>query len=153
MGFRTGPLAASESLRRFFLDPLEPQTLPLWSLKEAPQSRKVSLDLLEVWGKFLIPLSLLERVGLFYLRVSLFYLRLVFVAYGQLAWSFLLTVEIWFGLFRLRWKIGLVFFTYGSHRSGNQVWSFCLRFPPSGNRVWSFLLTVPPPQVKKTNCK
>ena len=32
------------------------------------------------------------RVGLFYLRVSPFYLRLVFVAYGQLAWSFLLTV-------------------------------------------------------------
>ena len=54
-----------------------------------------------------------KGVGLFYLRVSLFCLRLVFVAYGQLAWSFLLTVEIWFGLFCLRWKIGLVFFTYG----------------------------------------
>ena len=35
----------------------------------------------------------------FYLRVSCFYLRLVFVAYGQLAWSGLLTVEIQFGLF------------------------------------------------------
>ena len=80
------------------------------------------------------------RVGLFYLRVSLVYLRLVFVAYGQLAWSSLLTVEIRFGLFaygrnrfglfylrsspwpeirfgltvpRLR-KLGLVFFAYGS---------------------------------------
>ena len=66
--------------------------------------------------------------GLFYLRVSLFYLRLVFVAYGQLAWSFLLTVEIGFvflltvenrlGLFYLRFppvrKLGLVFFAYGS---------------------------------------
>ena len=61
----------------------------------------------------------LNRVGLFYLRVSLFYLRLVFVTYGQLAWSFLLMVEIRFGLFCLRWKIGLVFFTYGSPRSGN----------------------------------
>ena len=59
-----------------------------------------------------------------------------FVAYGQLAWSFfLLTVEIRFGLFNLRFpqsgirfglcclrflpvqKLGLVFFAYGSpHR-------------------------------------
>ena len=72
------------------------------------------------------------RVGLFYLRVSLFQLRLVFVAYGQLAWSFLLTVENRFGLFYLRFsqsgirfglfclrffpvrKLGLVFFAYGS---------------------------------------
>ena len=64
-------------------------------------------------------------VGLFYLRVSLFCLQLVFVAYGQLAWSFLLTVwsfsltvEIRFDLFYLRFppvrKLGLVFFAYGS---------------------------------------
>ena len=62
---------------------------------------------------------ILKGVGLFYLRVSLLYLRLVFVAYGQLAWSFLLTVEIRFGLFCLRWKIGLVFLTYGFPLSGN----------------------------------
>ena len=49
-------------------------------------------------------------VGLLYLRVSLFCLRLVFVAYGQLAWSSLLAVEIWLGLFNLQWKFGLVFF-------------------------------------------
>ena len=36
--------------------------------------------------------GLWQWVGLFYLRVCLFYLRLVFVAYGRLAWSFLLTV-------------------------------------------------------------
>ena len=48
--------------------------------------------------------SIWKRVGLFYLRVSpfFFYLRLVFVAYGQLAWSLLLTGEIRFGLFCLR---------------------------------------------------
>ena len=37
----------------------------------------------------------------------------------------MLTVEIWFGLFYLRLKFGLVFFAYG------------------GKSVWSFLLTVP----------
>ena len=37
--------------------------------------------------------------GLFYLRLGLFYLRLVFVTYA--------------GLFCLRLKFGLVFFTYG----------------------------------------
>ena len=47
----------------------------------------------------------------------------VFVGYGNLVWSFLLTVENQFGL-------------------------FCLRFPLSGNWVWSFLLTVPPPLWK-----
>ena len=35
-----------------------------------------------------------KRVGLFYLRVSLFDLRLVFVAYGQLAWSFYLQFDL-----------------------------------------------------------
>ena len=51
--------------------------------------------------------------GLFYLRLGLFYLRLVFVTYGGLfcygwnsVWSFLLTVEIRFGLVCLRRKIG-----------------------------------------------
>ena len=48
-------------------------------------------------------------VGFFYLRLGPFCLRLVFVAYGQLAWSFLITVEFRFGLFYLRSKIGLVF--------------------------------------------
>ena len=38
-----------------------------------------------------------------YLWVSLFYLRLVFVAYGRLAWSFYLQL-----------KFGLVFFAYSS---------------------------------------
>ena len=41
----------------------------------------------------------MERGGLFYLRLGLFYFRLVFVTYG--------------GLFCLRLKFGLVFFTYG----------------------------------------
>ena len=57
-------------------------------------------------------------VGLFYSRLGLFCLRLVFVAYGNLVWSFLLTVENRFGLFYLRFpprpEIGLVFSAYGS---------------------------------------
>ena len=47
----------------------------------------------------------------FLLTVRPFYLRMVFVAYGKLVWSFLLTVV---GLFDLRWRIGLVFFACGS---------------------------------------
>ena len=96
-----------------------------------------------------------NRVGLFYLRVIFFYVRLVFVAYGQLAWSLLLTVEIRFGLLCLRWKIGLVFFTYGSSVRSFLLtvppWPeirfglFCLRFSLSEYWVWSLLLTVPPP--------
>ena len=49
--------------------------------------------------------------GLFYLRLGLFYLRLVSVTYG--------------GLFCLRLKFGLVFFAYG----GKSVWSFLLTVP------------------------
>ena len=57
-------------------------------------------------------------------------MRLVFVAYGQLAWSFLLTVEIRFGLF-----------AYG----GKSVWSFLLTVPPCPEIGFGlFLLTVPP---------
>ena len=73
-------------------------------------------------------------VGLFYLRVSIFYLRLVFVAYGQLAWSFLLTVEIRFGLF----------LAYGE----NLVWSFLLTVPlvrKSG--LVFFAYSSPPPEI------
>ena len=84
----------------------------------------------------MLNVNITVRVGLFYLRVSLFYLRLVLVACGGLfclrlkfGLVFLLTVEIRFGLFFLRWKIrfdlfylrfplsrklGLVFFAYGS---------------------------------------
>ena len=64
----------------------------------------------------------------FYLWLRLFYFRVVFAAYGKLAMSSLLTVEVRFGLLCLRWKIGLVsylqfppvqkldqvFFAYGS---------------------------------------
>ena len=42
---------------------------------------------------------------------------LVFAAYGKLAWSSLLTVEVWFGHFLLtveNWFGLLVFFAYGS---------------------------------------
>ena len=52
------------------------------------------------------------------LRLGLFYLRLVFVAYGHLAWSFFLRLKFGLVLFCLWRKIGLVFF---------------LRFPP----VWT----------------
>ena len=61
-------------------------------------------------------------------------LRLVFVAYGQLAWPFLLTVDIRFGLFCLRFKIGLVFFALVflltvTPRPEIRFGLFCLRFP------------------------
>ena len=84
-------------------------------------------------------------IGLFYLRLILFYLRLVFVAYGQLAWSFLLTVEIRFGLLCLRWKPVWSFLLTVPPWPEIRFGLFCLRFPLSGNYVWSFLLTVPPP--------
>ena len=65
----------------------------------------------------------------FYLQLGLFYLRLVFVTYGQLAWSFLLLIanggkSVWlfYLQFPLSSKLGLVFFTYG-------FWSFLLTAP------------------------
>ena len=70
-----------------------------------------------------------KRVGVFYLQLGLFCLQLVFVAYGNLVWSFLLAVEIWFGLFCLRLKIGLVFFAYRSPRPEIGFGLFYLRFP------------------------
>ena len=82
-----------------------------------------------------------------------FYSRLVFVAYGQLAWSFLLTVEsflltveIRFGLFLLMVenRFGALLLTVAPRPEIRFVF-FCLRFPLSGNWVWSFWLTVPPP--------
>ena len=72
-------------------------------------------------------------VGLFYLRLCLFYLRLVFVAYGNWVWSFLLTVENRFGLFLLTVppvrKLDLVFSAYGSPRPEIGFGLFYLRFP------------------------
>ena len=63
--------------------------------------------------------GLKEWVGLFDLRLGLFYLQLVYVAYGKLAWSFSLPAP----------EFGLVSFVYG------------------GQLVWSFLLTVPCPEM------
>ena len=88
-------------------------------------------------------LPIYQGVDLFYLRLGLFYLRLVFVAYGQLAWSSLLTVEIRFGRSAYGgnsvWsflltvpparKLGFVFFAYGSPRPEIGFGVFCLRFP------------------------
>ena len=71
--------------------------------------------------------NIIKTLYLFYLRFILFCLRLVFVAYCQLALSFLLTVEIRFCLFAYGGnqfglftygspcpEIGFVLFTYGS---------------------------------------
>ena len=66
----------------------------------------------------------------FYLWLGLVVSRLVFVAYGKLAWSYLLTAEIQFGLFCLRSKIGLFFFTYSS-ASRNLIWSFLFAVSPT----------------------
>ena len=85
-------------------------------------------------GRFFLGMSLL-------LTGKFFCLRLVFVAYGQLAWSFLLTVCSFLLMVEIRFGL----FTYGSACPEVRFGLFCLRFPPSGNWVWSFLLTVPPP--------
>ena len=85
-----------------------------------------------------------KKVGLVYLRLSLFYLqldrRLVFVAYVELGWSFLLTVEIRFGhggksvwsfvlMVPLVRKFDFAFFAYGSPRPEIGFGLFHLRFP------------------------
>ena len=62
-----------------------------------------------------------EKGRPFYLWSGLFCLQLVFVAYEKFAWSFLLTVEIQFGLVCLQWKIGVVFLTYGVPLSRNCI--------------------------------
>ena len=54
--------------------------------------------------------SLLLTVGLCCLR----WIGFVFFTYWNLVGSLSHTVESRFGLFRLRWNIGVVFFTYGS---------------------------------------
>ena len=78
------------------------------SLKQ-PKDRVFGRDI-PGGGSFLLTArSFLLTVGLCYLR-----------------WSFLLTVEIRFGLFYLRLKFVLVFFAYG----GKSVWSFLLMVPP-----------------------
>ena len=66
-----------------------------------------------------------------------FLLAVSFFAYGwsllltvYSVWSFLLTIEIGFGLFCLRWKIGLVFSAYGfPPRAEIGLGLLCLRFP------------------------
>ena len=79
----------------------------------------------------------------FYLRLGRFLLTVSLGCLRSIGLVFLLTVEIRFGLFCLRRKIGVVFLTYGSPFSA-YGW-----FSPSGNWVWSSLLTVSPPYVKK----
>ena len=66
----------------------------------------------------------------FYLQLGIFYLCLVFVAYGNLLGLLYLRLEFGLVLFCLRRKISLV---------------FLLWLPQSGNWIWSLLLTVPPP--------
>ena len=89
------------------------------------------------WGKWGDLDDTTNHIRPFYLRLGLLCLRLVFVTYGGLfclrlkfGLVFLLTVEIRFDLFRLRWKIGLVFFTYGSPCPETWVWYFLLTLPP-----------------------
>ena len=87
--------------------------------------------------------KMLKKGGSFYLQLGIFYLQLVLATYGQLAWSFLLTVEIWFGLSayggKSVWsflhtvppvrKLGLVIFPYGSPRPEIGFGLLCLPFP------------------------
>ena len=82
----------------------------------------------------------------FLLTGKSFYSRLVFVAYGQLAWSFLLTVEIRFGLLCLRWKSVWSFLLTVPPWPEIRFGLFCLRFPHRPEIGFGrFLLTVPPP--------
>ena len=60
--------------------------------------------------------TVFEMGWFFYLRSGLHCSWLVFVSYDKLAWSFLLTVEVRFGLWCLRWKSSLLFFAYSSPR-------------------------------------
>ena len=69
---------------------------------------------------------------MFYLRLGLFCLRLVFVAYGKLVSSSLLAVEV-----------GLVFFAYGGNRFG-----LLYGFPRPENR-FGLLAYGSPPKVQK----
>ena len=70
-------------------------------------------------------LETLDRVCLLtlLLTVRFFYLRLVFVAYRNLALSSLLAVEIWFGLFAY---------------SENWIWSSLLTVPPRPKMGFGF---------------
>ena len=84
-------------------------------------------------------------VGLFYLWSGFFTYGLVFVAYGKLAWSFLLTVEIRFGLSCLRWKFAFDFYFWFTPPIRKLRFGlFCLR-SPSG---WPFFKR-PQQYVKK----
>ena len=73
-----------------------------------------------------------KRVGLFCLRLGdlgRFCLWLVLVAYGNLAWSFLLMLWLTFGwslLLAIENRFGIF---SGCPLSGNWVVSFCLQFP------------------------
>ena len=66
-----------------------------------------------------------------------FFLQLVIVAYGKLAWSLLLTVEVRFGLFVLT--------------AENRFGHFYVWFPSIQKLDWSFVLTVPPLDAKRPN--
>ena len=56
------------------------------------------------------------------------------VAYGKLAWSCLLAVEIWFGLFLLTLDNRLVSFTYGSPVLELHVVLFTCGFPTASKK-------------------
>ena len=79
-------------------------------------------------------------IGIFHLWLGMFCLQFVFLAYGKLAWSFLL-------------EFGLVFAAYG----GKSFWSY-LRFPPVRKLDLVFFVYGSPtvsyndePQVKDLN--
>ena len=79
--------------------------------------------------------SFLLTARSFLLTVGLCYLR----------WSFLLTVEIRFGLFYLRLKFDLVFFAYG----GKSVWSFLLTVENRSRKLGLVFFTYGSPTVSK----
>ena len=78
---------------------------------------------------------------------------MVLVACCKLAWSFLLVVEIWFGLSCLRWKLGVVISAYASPRPEIGFWSLLLAVPPVRKLGLVFSAYGSPTVSKKTNRK
>ena len=90
-------------------------------------------ELLGSYGTSMQHCILEPRVGLFNLRLGHFYLRLVFVAYGNLLGSFLLTVQIRFGL--LGSSLLTVEIRFGLLCSRRKIGLvFCVRFLPVRNK-------------------
>ena len=96
--------SSSSELELWGNTPLHPcSPSPFWRMNDGDMLRyplHVRCSLLVGEGAYL-SINPNKRVGLCYLRFGIFYLWLVFVAYGKLDWSFSFMVEMRFGSFLL----------------------------------------------------